>query len=552
MERLYGGEGGVVSEAPEYSLPCDGLTYTQLLDHGYGLTVPLSTPHTPSSGHVSPASSTATPLKAQSVKRRLVLEEAPSLVAGIVDADGFRTPSKTPRRSVTSRVASPHCSSPSPLTPALLAQHRAKNNASPGKPSRYDTSLGKLTKEFLALLHNSADGTVDLKLASEVLQVQKRRIYDITNVLEGIGLVNKKFKNNVQLMSAPSNTREVEADVERLRKQEEKLDCLIQQLSSNLASDFETDRRFAYMDHCDVKQLYHNSTVFMVSPPAGSTLGVSANLQELPLSLQLCTYGRPTVVHMYEGKPSWLEGMSSYKHNFATLTALSQLAPNASTASPTSDESRRCQDKASSEASTSSRIDDCIQSPKSSPIASSSFAYLNLNVGSGDLALRSPLRSPGALPGMAGSSDAVFGLPVPSPSSITPKKRSLIPDDAFTPPSKKPCRRRVTPKKSSWSPSKGGCVKVELAEDEGVCADDLLTDDVFATMFGAGDSNALDLLLPEPYGFLNSDDPGSEDLGFGSASTPPPFLTLEPPMDHNDYTFSLDTTEGLSDFFDFI
>ena len=29
-------------------------------------------------------------------------------------------------------------------------------------------------------------------------QVQKRRIYDITNVLEGIGLIDKKSKNNIQ------------------------------------------------------------------------------------------------------------------------------------------------------------------------------------------------------------------------------------------------------------------------------------------------------------------------------------------------------------------
>jgi len=28
--------------------------------------------------------------------------------------------------------------------------------------------------------------------------VQKRRIYDITNVLEGIGLIEKKSKNNIQ------------------------------------------------------------------------------------------------------------------------------------------------------------------------------------------------------------------------------------------------------------------------------------------------------------------------------------------------------------------
>jgi|TARA_B100001142_G_scaffold242982_1_gene242128 sugar-specific transcriptional regulator TrmB len=28
--------------------------------------------------------------------------------------------------------------------------------------------------------------------------VQKRRIYDITNVLEGIGLIEKKSKNNIR------------------------------------------------------------------------------------------------------------------------------------------------------------------------------------------------------------------------------------------------------------------------------------------------------------------------------------------------------------------
>jgi hypothetical protein len=38
--------------------------------------------------------------------------------------------------------------------------------------------------------------------ASESLSVQKRRIYDITNVLEGIGLVEKKSKNMVHWCGA--------------------------------------------------------------------------------------------------------------------------------------------------------------------------------------------------------------------------------------------------------------------------------------------------------------------------------------------------------------
>lgn len=50
----------------------------------------------------------------------------------------------------------------------------------------------------MQLLKDSTNGTVDLNEASAKLEVQKRRIYDITNVLEGIGLIEKKSKNTVQ------------------------------------------------------------------------------------------------------------------------------------------------------------------------------------------------------------------------------------------------------------------------------------------------------------------------------------------------------------------
>lgn len=71
---------------------------------------------------------------------------------------------------------------------------------SPLEKTRYDTSLGLLTKKFIQLLSQSSDGVVDLNRAADVLKVQKRRIYDITNVLEGIHLIKKKSKNNIQWM----------------------------------------------------------------------------------------------------------------------------------------------------------------------------------------------------------------------------------------------------------------------------------------------------------------------------------------------------------------
>ena len=46
-----------------------------------------------------------------------------------------------------------------------------------------------LTKKFIDLIKSSENATIDLNEAVEILKVQKRRIYDITNVLEGINYV---------------------------------------------------------------------------------------------------------------------------------------------------------------------------------------------------------------------------------------------------------------------------------------------------------------------------------------------------------------------------
>jgi hypothetical protein len=47
--------------------------------------------------------------------------------------------------------------------------------------------------------------TIDLNEASMVLSVQKRRIYDITNVLEGIGCVEKLQKNMIRYLGWTSD-----------------------------------------------------------------------------------------------------------------------------------------------------------------------------------------------------------------------------------------------------------------------------------------------------------------------------------------------------------
>ena len=50
---------------------------------------------------------------------------------------------------------------------------------------RQENSLGELTKKFVKLIQEAPNLCIDLNDAANSLNVQKRRIYDITNVFEG-------------------------------------------------------------------------------------------------------------------------------------------------------------------------------------------------------------------------------------------------------------------------------------------------------------------------------------------------------------------------------
>ncbi|KAI1231094.1 hypothetical protein IHE44_0008026 [Lamprotornis superbus] len=125
---------------------------------------------------------------------------------------------------------------------------------SPGEKTRYDTSLGLLTKKFIRLLNESPDGVVDLNRAAEVLEVQKRRIYDITNVLEGIQLIRKKSKNHIQWMGtgifedAAMMTKQkvLRGELAELARTERMLDQFMQDCALQIQqlADNETNQRY--------------------------------------------------------------------------------------------------------------------------------------------------------------------------------------------------------------------------------------------------------------------------------------------------------------------
>lgn len=176
--------------------------------------------------------------------------------------------------------------------------------------TRYDTSLVLLTRKFAKLVAQSNDGLLDLNLVSKKLKVQKRRLYDITNVLEGVCLIEKSSKNNIQWLGCrlmpngepePQHRSQIlDDEVNALTEAEERLDALIwstkhtvQQMHENVHF-----KKFAYVTYEDLRRIpsLKEQTIMAIKAPAGTQLEVPH--PEEKLQVHLCSTQGPIEVFL--------------------------------------------------------------------------------------------------------------------------------------------------------------------------------------------------------------------------------------------------------------
>ncbi|XP_058729689.1 transcription factor E2FB [Vicia villosa] len=178
------------------------------------------------------------------------------------------------------------CNRSGTQTPGPNIGSPSGNNLTPAGPCRYDSSLGLLTKKFINLIKQAEDGILDLNKAADTLEVQKRRIYDITNVLEGIGLIEKKLKNRIQWkgldVSKPGEADDsfasLQAEIENLTMEERRLDEQIREMQERLRdlSEDENNEKLLFVTEEDIKNLpcFQNETLIAIKAPHGTTLEV--------------------------------------------------------------------------------------------------------------------------------------------------------------------------------------------------------------------------------------------------------------------------------------
>ncbi|CAF2292195.1 unnamed protein product [Brassica rapa] len=208
-------------------------------------------------------------------------------------SSGFSTlsnsPCKTPVSAKGGRVNTKSKAKGSqsiPQTPISNAVVGSPATLTPSGSCRYDSSLGLLTRKFVNLIKQAKDGMLDLNKAAETLEVQKRRIYDITNVLEGIDLIEKPFKNQILWKgldtSGPgdvdADVSVLQAEIENFSLEEQALDNEIRETEERLRelSENEKNQKWLFVTEEDIKSLpgFQNQTLIAVKAPHGTTLEV--------------------------------------------------------------------------------------------------------------------------------------------------------------------------------------------------------------------------------------------------------------------------------------
>lgn len=210
-------------------------------------------------------------------QRRLELEVSDPL--NLQDAGRTAKPTK-PGDSVsqTGPVLRKRCApAPSPIAPKTPLKKDS------------DTSLGFLTQRFTELLSRTTDGVLDLNIVAQELCISKRRVYDVTNVLEGIKLIKKKSKNMVEWLGGEVNVH-MDEELRALVEEERRLDELIQSctLQVHQLCENQSSQRFAYLTYEDVQRIpsLKEQTVIVIKAPAETTLEVPHPEESLQVHLR--------------------------------------------------------------------------------------------------------------------------------------------------------------------------------------------------------------------------------------------------------------------------
>ena len=144
------------------------------------------------------------------------------------------------------------------------------------KRLRQENSLGELTKNFIDCVKSKGLEQININEIVKKLKVKKRRIYDITNVLEGIGYIKKLGKNQIKWIKTDFLKENIITNNEdsnkinyflELQKENEKLDSFLNEINIEFEklSEKQETKQYSYVTYDDLKTLAENNNNKMIA-----------------------------------------------------------------------------------------------------------------------------------------------------------------------------------------------------------------------------------------------------------------------------------------------
>ncbi|XP_068198322.1 transcription factor E2F2 [Antennarius striatus] len=173
-----------------------------------------------------------------------------------------------------------------PEAESSSTRSQQKNLSIPsGGGSRPEPSLLALTRGFLQLILEAPDGAVDLKEVARRLHTRRRRVGDVTAVLDGIRLVQMESAHRVKWIgSTPVSSflrrkqLKLQRELRQLKLVESTLDGLIKTCAQQLfhMTDQLEDASAAYVTRGDVTRLqaFRDQTLIVVQAPEETKLEI--------------------------------------------------------------------------------------------------------------------------------------------------------------------------------------------------------------------------------------------------------------------------------------
>lgn len=141
--------------------------------------------------------------------------------------------------------------------------------------AKQENSLGVLTQNFLKYIKKKESAKININDLVDDLSVKKRRIYDITNVLQGIGFIEKNGKNEINWIkgyknnkgdsnSLPSNYisnyNNLKIELENLKKENQEIEDKLNKFNEefkilSVKQDFS---KYGYITFDDISNLSKN------------------------------------------------------------------------------------------------------------------------------------------------------------------------------------------------------------------------------------------------------------------------------------------------------